>query len=349
MKYHEPPFEIKELKIEVTHKCTLQCKHCSNDSSPAVERELSLEKCLDIIGDASHLGIKEIAFSGGEPLIWKGLDEAISFASKAGMNITVYSAGNYPNKANRMRKLKTAGAKRIIFSIFGSKPHMHDAVTMSHDSYQHMLDAVNAAKLAGLKVEFHFVPLSSNYHEITSILKLSTKLGINRTSILRFVPQGRGQLLENSEELNRLQNLRLKKSIEDAREKGFNVRTGSPYNFLLLNRKDEASCPSGIDRAIIGPDLRIYPCDAFKQIKAEEIVGTAEYSTLERWSLQECWDNSPFLRAVREYLTTPFPEECKRCRLIELCLSGCLAQKVLISGNFGKQPDPMCVLGKGYK
>ena len=103
-------------------------------------------------------------------------------------------------------------------------------------------------------------------------------------------------------------------------------------------------CCSGIDRLIIEPDLRIFPCDAFKQIKAEELVGTLELSSLNGNSLSECWEHSPFLEAVREYLTTDFAEPCVSCQSLEQCLSGCLAQKVIANGNLKKSPDPLCLM-----
>ena len=144
--------------------------------------------------------------------------------------------------------------------------------------------------------------------------------------------------------LNRLQNLELKNIIESLRHRGYNIRTGSPFNFLLLN--DQPQCCSAINRLIIGPDLRIYPCDAFKQIKAEEIVQTLKMSSLKTSSLKECWDESPYLNTIRSYLTTDFSEPCKSCENFEKCLSGCLAQKFITYGNLEKKPDPMCLLNQ---
>ena len=131
------------------------------------------------------------------------------------------------------------------------------------------------------------------------IFNLARSLGVKKISVLRFVPQGRGYLIRRYS-LNKIQYLELKKMIEAARKNGYNVRTGSPFNFLLLNDKPE--CSAAIDRIIIGPDLRIYPCDAFKQIKAEDLVGTLEYSAIDRWTLWECWEKSPYLKAIREHL-----------------------------------------------
>ena len=158
---------------------------------------------------------------------------------------------------------------------------------------------------------------------------------------MRFVPQGRGILIKNKV-LSKIQNIRLKRLIEALRSRGYDIRTGSPYNFLMLNKQPK--CASGIDRLIIGPDLRIFPCDAFKQVKAEEIVGKLELSSLATNSFSECWESSPFLEEIRKYLTTDFAEPCASCTALEECLSGCLAQKVIANGNLEKRPDPMCLM-----
>jgi radical SAM protein with 4Fe4S-binding SPASM domain len=343
MKYHQRPFILKECKIEATYKCPLACIHCSSDSTPENTTEISKEKCLKIIEEAADLGTKKISFSGGEPLQWKGIEEAIALAASRDIDVTVYSSGNIQHQEEKIEQLAYSGASRIVFSIFGSSDLSHEQITRRRNSFKNTMNAVKVAKKAGLDTEFHFVPLSINYKELPKVFDLATSLNIKTVSILRFVPQGRGYLIKGYE-LNRLQNIELKKIIEKARTDGVNVRTGSPYNFLLLN--DQPECCSAIDRVIIGPDLRLYPCDAFKQIKAEELVGTLDYSSLQNRTLKECWEKSPFLKAIRKYLTTDFEKPCADCETLEICLSGCLAQKVLKTNDLRKQPDPMCIMEK---
>jgi len=172
-------------------------------------------------------------------------------------------------------------------------------------------------------------------------VELAGAMGAERVSVLRFVPQGRGAIMP-SLALTRAENLELRRQIIRAR-KGFSVRTGSPYNFLWLN--PHPSCCAAIDRAIVAPDFRLYPCDAFKQVSA---VGLAadEVSPLVFGSLAKCWANSPLLNAVRDYLTSDFEPPCASCGRLGACLSGCLAQKVISAGDFRKLPDPMCLLSE---
>ena len=341
MEFHQRPFKIREFKIEVTHKCPLACLHCSSDATPSSTMQITRKDCLRILRDASKMGAKEVAFSGGEPLLWRALEEAVGVAASYGFRVVVYTSGNVQNIYNQMKKLAKAGANSCVFSIFGANPVSHERITRIGNSFLKTKHAISAAKQNNLETEFHFVPFSNNYNELDAIAGLAGKLGITKISVLRFVPQGRGALIQGRT-LDKIQNIQLKRSITRLRSQGFDVRTGSPYNFLMLN--DQPKCSSGIDRLIIGPDLRIFPCDAFKQVMAEEIAGTLKLSMLKDYSLEECWSRSPFLEAIRGYLTTDFAEPCASCDALVRCLSGCLAQKVIANGNLKKRPDPMCLL-----
>jgi len=341
MEFHQRPFRLREFKVELTQHCPLACLHCSSDATPSSSQEITREDCIRILREATQMGAEEVSFSGGEPLTWAALDEAIDVAIRGGLRVVIYTAGNIDKVHARMKELTTLGVSSCIFSIFGATPSDHERVTRIRGSFLRTKEAIDAANNCGLRTELHFVPLSSNYKDLETIAYSAREWQVSRISVLRFVPQGQGALIKG-QVLNGIQNIQLRRAVERLRLEGFDIRTGSPYNFLMLN--DQPKCCSGIDRLIIGPDLTISPCDAFKRIKAEELVGTSQLSSLADNSLEECWERSPFLEAIREYLTTDFTEPCASCKALEKCLSGCLAQKVIANGNLKKRPDPMCLL-----
>jgi radical SAM protein with 4Fe4S-binding SPASM domain len=335
------PFFLRELKIEVTHRCPLACIHCSSDASPSCSREMGEESCLRILREAITMGVKEVTFSGGEPLAWwPALLTAVTVAVGGNLRVLIYTSGNVPEPETKLRVLKSLGVEACIFSMFGATASVHELITRAHGSFKSTLEAVSKSTKLGLDTQVHFVPLSTNYRELGAVAQLAKDNGVSLVSVLRFVPQGRGRLL-SKHALSRLQNLELKRTIERLRASGFDIRTGSPYNFLRVN--EHPTCNCGIDRLLIGPDMKIHPCDAFKQIDAEDVVGTSELSSLDGASLRECWEGSPYLNAVREYLSTPPGKLCESCRIHSKCLSGCLAQKLVAYGNLAKRPDPMCL------
>ena len=342
MKWHTRPFILREFKIEVTYRCQLNCIHCSSDGSPSSTLEISRDACLRVLDEAAGIGAKEVAFSGGEPLLWNHLRQAVAKAAEHKMKVTVYTSGNVTDFSEKAASLHRLGASRFIFSLFGASATRHERVTRKAGSFEWTKATMRDAVGVGLAVELHFVPMSDNYRELGGIAQLGRQLGATRVSVLRLVPQGRAALVRGRT-LNRVQNLELRREIQALRKEcgdGF-VRTGSPYNFLMLN--DKPGCFAAIDRLIVGPDLRVYPCDAFKRIGALELVKTEELSSLAGCTLSECWEKSPYLEAVRTYLTTDFEPPCDSCRLLERCVSGCLAQKALAHNTLGKRPDPDCL------
>lgn len=340
IKYHQRPFKLHEFKIEVTYHCELNCIHCSSDARPSNTLEMGREDCLRILSEAIQMGAREAAFSGGEPLTWPHLADAVEAAAKGGLKVTIYTAGVVDEFEAKAEALFSRGAQRFIFSIFGGNATSHERVTRVAGSFKRTCDAVQVARGIGLVTELHFVPLSTNYRELGDVAALGKKLGTDKVSVLRLVPQGRATLIQGRA-LTKIQNVELRRQIVALRKAGFDIRTGSPYNFLMVNESPQ--CCAAIDRLIVGPDLRIYPCDAFKQVKAEHVAGTLDYSCLRDAQLQDCWEKSPFLEAIRHYLTTPFPQGCAECHELEDCLSGCLAQKLIASGNLNKRPDPDCL------
>jgi len=299
--------------------------------------------CYRILEEASEMGVEEVAFSGGEPFLWPPLFDATSFAARRGLRVTIYSSGFIFDPLRLMRNLVVSGAERCVISLFGASAETHECITKIPGSFARTIDSIRASLRVGLRTELHFVPFTSNFTDLKQLAITSSDLGVDCISVLRFVPQGRGRALKGMI-LNRSQMEELRDLIVNLRHADFNIRTGSPFNFLGINPKSE--CCSGIDRMTVGPDLRIYPCDAFKQIKAEVLVGTLDYSTLQGNSLSDCWNKSRFFQFVREYLTTPFAEPCASCVSLRTCLSGCLAQKAIRHGSLEKRPDPSCLLSK---
>jgi radical SAM protein with 4Fe4S-binding SPASM domain len=337
---HTRPFSLREFKIEVTYRCSLNCVHCSSDARPSNALEMSRDDCLRILQQAAGLGAKEVALSGGEPLGWPHLGEAVAMAVKQGFRTTIYTSGNTDGFGAKAKEMRRLGVDRFVFSIFGGDAATHERVTRVAGSFEATRKAICTASKTGLKPELHFVPMSTNYRELRSVASVAVECGASVISVLRLVSQGRAALL-SGRTLNRVQNLELRRTIQELCGSGLTIRVGSPYNILMLNEKP--GCWAAIDRLIIGPDLKAYPCDAFKRIGSDELVGTNRWANLRECSLEECWNKSPYLEAVRTFLTTDFEDPCASCGFLDKCLSGCLAQKTVAEGALKKRPDPDCL------
>ena len=308
-------YRLYEIKLELTYKCHMNCLHCSSEGSMDKKTSISLEKAKEIIDSSVKLKVRTISLSGGEPLLWDSFGELVKYLKTKGIKSKIYTSGALDN-FNDFLSLFSDENLTIIFSLFSADPNIHDKITGVKGSFIKTKMAIQNSVKNNIKPEIHYVPLSINYRCLRPIAELSRTLGIEKMSVLRFVPQGRGAnkgyLL-----LDRAQNTQLKNEIIALRNEGYRLRIGSPFNFLLINK--QPTCTSGIDKLIIAPNLRIYPCDAFKQMSAQRFVEQDKYSSLTKHNLVECWAKSKYLALIRRIIDSELEEPCKSCSEQKAC------------------------------
>jgi radical SAM protein with 4Fe4S-binding SPASM domain len=352
MRMYEAPKEgdLEEIKIELTKDCPLACIHCSSKAYLGNSIQLSRDLVLSLIDQAVKLGVKSIVFSGGEPLMWPWLGDAITTCAENNLSSSIYSTGINPrgNGTQQIIDLAKRGLSRVIFSIHSPFKEHHEEITRSGGSFDKTVATIQAVS-GKVASEIHFVPLKRNFGHLVKLIEFAEYAGVDKISILRFVPQGRGMILKRSREMLTLHEIMdLRTLILKCRQQsGLSLRLGSPYNIMML--ENNVDCIAARQTLCIGPNGNVYPCDAFKNIEPEDIGLNDPCNNVATHSLRECWEKSKYLNAIRHYLTTPFGEPCAHCHHLQQCKSGCLAQKVLEqesieNGNITKRPDPLCLV-----
>ena len=338
-------YRIKELKIEVNRNCPLKCLHCSSNGTPHAPEQLSLEKVCELIREFVYLGGEKLCISGGEPLCYEELPKIINACRGANIETALYTTGISSNGdslqpiSDRMLAFLAENCIKIIFSLHGARARTHDILTQIEGSFDTTMIAMERAISAGASVEVHVVPTAINFKEIADITKLLVSVNIRKTSWLRFVPQGRGQLNRDTLQLNREQLRQLAKTKIKLQRmyQTIQIRTGAPFNILCP--QFAASCEAGLSVLTIGPDGCAVPCDAFKQFRTKDDFGNILYH-----SLSEVWEKSYFLNEVRKIYESRLTSSCASCPLYTRCNSGCLAQKAIAAGGLTDGRDPECLL-----
>lgn len=348
---YRPPRDgdLKEIKIEVTRDCPLACIHCSSNAGSGNRIQLSREIVLSLIAQAAQMKVESIVLSGGEPMVWPWLVDAVTECEHHNLRCSVYTTGIDRNDGGpTIASLADYGMHSAIFSLYSPYKEYHDQVTRKANSFDKTTSAIRTTGGTSIKREIHFVPLRRNYQHLEELVRLAESEEVAKVSILRLVPHGRGIVLKESQEmLGKRETVELRKIISKCHQRyRVTIRVGSPYNILLL--RADVHCDAARHTLIIGPNGNLYPCDAFKNIEPLDIGLEDPYNNVVTNPLRECWERSEYLAAIRRYLSTPFDEPCISCRHLEWCKSGCLAQKVLaqgsiLGGNIAKQPDPLCL------
>lgn len=180
--------------LELTRACNLKCIHCLNNSGIKQKDELTKEDLLKLIKNFSSLGVQEIRFTGGEPLLFNGIYDLIRFATEEGICTSLGTNGTLVTK-EVAKKLKESGLKKVVVSIDGNKK-THDKIR-GRKNYQKAMHRLKYLQKNGINVRVNSVIMKSNMEDV---IKLAKKMSRKKITIFirRFISSGRGKELENN-------------------------------------------------------------------------------------------------------------------------------------------------------
>ena len=336
---------LKELTFEITKECPMNCLLCSSNGGHAYDKELDFITIKRIIDESIQLGVTHINLSGGEPLIHPFIIDICSHIKEKGLTVDIYTCGNIRSKDGRispidkkiLSSLKKISIDKLVFSIHGHTPELHDMMTTKEGGFNNLLESIKRTVKLEFFTELHFVPTKINYKSLPEIMDLLKLLNVDKLSVLRFVPQGRGKenissLELNSEEITELRDIlhKLKKEHSSLR-----FRAGAPFNCFQLGTP--TFCTAGIDKATIKADASVFPCVSMK-----DFVIDKDNNILTR-SLADIWRDSVLFNLTRISLRIIKEQsECKYCNHFKECRGGCLSQRII--SNRLEQRDPCCIM-----
>lgn len=113
--------KINYLRVSLTDRCNLRCRYCMPEKG--IENKLShrdiltLEEVYDLIRDFVNLGIDKIRFTGGEPLVRKGIIDLIEKVNKLDGIREIAMTTNGLLLKDMAKSLKEAGLNRVNISL----------------------------------------------------------------------------------------------------------------------------------------------------------------------------------------------------------------------------------------
>src|SRR5215831_18283785 len=105
------------LLAELTHRCPLGCPYCSNPLG--LDRrhdELDTATWSRVFHEAAALGVLQVHFSGGEPLVRRDLVELVTEATRVGLYVNLITSG-IRLEPGRLASLVEAGLEHVQVSL----------------------------------------------------------------------------------------------------------------------------------------------------------------------------------------------------------------------------------------
>ena len=319
MRYRENDSGLQLLEIEVTNRCNLNCRHCYVRTDRRVD--LPQETVRSIIEQSNRLGVNRVVFTGGEPILYRGLFELAEYVKSIGIpEVALLTNGLLINQSN----IERLRAFDIIQLSIDTPPKKQNVMRIDYsNTLEKKIDLLktnhlNVVLFATLSKKI--LPLIEDLIDFAREKKV--KISFNRLSPI--VPGLRQECLTPLELRDALK--RISDSHIDA-----GLGCSDPLLFLVDEKKMKyyktldkeglkGGCSAGIATLYINCFGEVYPCP-FLQLAVGDIYTQR---------LADIWENSNYLNALRD--RSGISGECGICEYRNFC-GGCRAAGFIKHGN----------------
>ncbi|MEE9336742.1 MAG: radical SAM protein [Methylococcaceae bacterium] len=174
--------ELKSLQIHPSRLCNLSCLHCYSSSSPKERGALDVALLSNALSDAADEGFNHVSISGGEPLLYKSLEELLRNAKEAEYTTAVTTNGMLLDK-QRLEMLQEI-TDLIAVSLDGI-PESHNRMRNSEIAFEKMFSNLKLLRRSKIPFGFIFTLTQYNLHELDWVIDFAIEQG---ASLLQIHP-----------------------------------------------------------------------------------------------------------------------------------------------------------------
>ena len=325
-----PPYS---LLAELTHRCPLHCVYCSNPIQLTPEgHELSTGDWRRVLREAAAIGVVQVGFSGGEPLLRNDLEELVDLARQLGIYTNLITSG-LGLTGDRARALARSGLNSVQLSIQAADAPIGDRVA-GYKAHLHKVEAARLIREVDLPLSVNVVLHRLNIDQLERIIDLCAEWGAGRlelanTQYYGWALRNRSQLLPSRSQLEHAERiLTSKRALLESRLELIWV---IPDYYERLPKP----CMGGWGRIAltVAPDGRALPCPTAGSIT------TLDFDSVRDRDLGWIWRESPSFNAYRGEGWMPQP--CRSCSRREVDFGGCRCQAFALTGEAART-DPVC-------
>lgn len=295
------------LSIELTTKCPLHCKHCYVNAGIGTSIDSNLLK--SIIDQAKTLGIQELQFTGGEPLLYRNLSLYVQEALDAGCKIQIFTSGYFYDEQTIAQFKKFVG-ERLYFQVsLDGLEKYHDTFRGVKGSFFKATTFLEQVHNMGFQTTVGTTIDSQNYLELQNLCQHCKKIGVSVLRLGTITNQGRAEENKLERDDDKIKFLETTKHLLKANEE-----TNSFKIFLAEEKDQNASilknCGLGQTLLKVSPEGLVFPC----------LMSTMCIGNLNNNSIAEIQRRTSRLFENIESPGKPTCTSCKYCMLCDRCI-----------------------------
>ncbi|HNV45569.1 MAG TPA: GTP 3',8-cyclase MoaA [Spirochaetota bacterium] len=176
------------LRISVTDKCNLRCRYCIPPDGVehlTHDEVLRNEEFLHFIELFAELGVRKIRFTGGEPLVRKGIIDIIAGARAAAPGIELCLTTNGVLLDGALAELMRLGVRKLNISLDTMSSARYREIT-GRDYFDRVLANIERAiALGAFDLKINAVLFEDSLHEVNDFLEFFH----DKDVMLRFIEQ----------------------------------------------------------------------------------------------------------------------------------------------------------------
>ncbi len=188
---------LNYLRISITDRCNLKCIYCvPRDLIPRLSHAeiLTYEEILRLVRVGVKLGISKVRVTGGEPLVRKGVYDFLSELSTIDGLVDLSLTTNGVALKDNLKKIKSAGIKRINISLDTLKRQKFAKIT-GMDLFDKVWQGIAGVREMGFHpIKINIVALSGvNDDELVDMAQLSFDHPFH-IRFIEYMPIGQSQM-----------------------------------------------------------------------------------------------------------------------------------------------------------
>ena len=144
---------IAIIQFQYNYTCNFRCQHCSVKRFQGKKdgRSFTIADVKALFRQADEMGLARVTITGGEPLVFKDLDELVTAIDPQKFYINCDTNGWLLDE-KKATHIKSIGVDRVQLSLDSFNADEHDAFRRAPGSYEKAMKAVDIALDAGLSI-----------------------------------------------------------------------------------------------------------------------------------------------------------------------------------------------------
>lgn len=324
--------KLKQCTIVLTRACNLRCDFCYvKDAGYDPKDMLSYENLLRIVDFCGEAGMKYIFFSGGEPLIYPHILDALNYIKNTKPTITsaIATNGVLLDDSNFCKNLVDTGIGYVDISIKGTDPTGWKNTT-GYDGYLKQLCGIRNLATTSLEFTCSMVVTKDNVSTFCNAVQAAIDNGAKQFSFT-FVIDNSESIAKNEKYLEEndpialidcflSQTDRLNSITDDWWiEYSFPLCMYTKEQLKALTGRLASPCQIHKKNAVtFNTKMQLLPCDMYITHPLGKLG--IDFTSFEEFkNLAEQPAYHKIMNSIRQMPS----EECTTCEHLESCYGGC--------------------------